>query len=57
MGRFETLKVERRKDDKVSDYTLWMAPALGWQPVRILRIYRGTSYRLELESLDFKELQ
>jgi hypothetical protein len=57
MGRFETLKVERRKDDKVSDYTLWMSPALGWQPVRILRIYRGTSYRLELESLDFKELQ
>ena len=55
LGRFDTLKVERRKGDKVSDYTLWMAPALGWQPVRILRRYRGVSYRMELERLEFVE--
>ncbi len=55
MGRFDTLKVERRKGDKASDYTLWMAPSLGWQPVRILRRYRSASYRMELESLEFGE--
>ncbi len=53
MGRFDTLQVERRKGGKTSDYTLWIAPSLGWQPVRILRRYRGASYRMELESLEF----
>ena len=51
MGRFETLMVKRYKDDNPSDYTLWIAPSLGWQPVKILRRYRGTSYQMELESL------
>ncbi len=48
LGRFETFKVERTKDDKASDYTLWLAPELDHRPVRILRRHEGSLYRMEL---------
>ncbi len=53
MGRLDAVKVERRKGDNPSDYTLWLAPSLNWQPVRILRRYHGSSYRMELERMEF----
>jgi hypothetical protein len=52
LGRFDTLKAERRKDQGPADYTLWLAPELGYRPVRILRQHHGTDYRMELIALE-----
>lgn len=54
LGRFDTLKVNRAKDQGATDYTLWLAPALGFRPVRILRRHGGSQYRMELVELDLK---
>lgn len=52
MGRYETLKLERHKDDAESDYTLWLAPVLDYLPIRILRLHNGARYLMEIEDLD-----
>jgi hypothetical protein len=43
--------VERKKDGGASDYTLWVAPALDHQPVRILRRLGSSSYQMDLAEL------
>ncbi len=47
-GHYETLKVERTKEQGRPDYTLWLAPELDHRPVRILRRHEGSLYRMEL---------
>lgn len=48
LGLYETLKVDRYKGPGSADYTLWLAPELDYQPVRILRRHQGNRYRMDL---------
>ena len=50
-GRFETVKVEKDPGDNRRRTYLWLAPALGYLPVQIMRIETdGAVYYSELES-------
>jgi len=50
-GRFDTIKVEKEPGSSWRRTYLWLAPALGYLPVQIMRIEKdGTVYYSELES-------
>ncbi|MGD2056521.1 MAG: DUF3108 domain-containing protein [Gammaproteobacteria bacterium] len=50
-GRFETVKIEKESGDKRRQTYLWLAPALGFLPVQIMRTESdGAVYYSELES-------
>jgi hypothetical protein len=51
LGTFDTLRIQRRKDDQPADYTLWLAPALDYLPLRIVRRHQDVSYRMDLLEL------
>jgi hypothetical protein len=51
LGTFDTLRIQRRKDDQPTDYTLWLAPALDYLPLRIVRRHQDVSYRMDLLEL------
>lgn len=51
LGKFETIKIKRMDDDK-RDTTLWIAPSLGYLPVRIDYVeLDGSSFKAVLKSL------
>ncbi|MCU7844174.1 MAG: DUF3108 domain-containing protein [Candidatus Thiodiazotropha sp. (ex Monitilora ramsayi)] len=50
-GHFDCLRVERSKESRPPDYTIWFAPALDYLPVRIERQQRGNQYRMVLDEL------
>ena len=50
-GRFDTIKVQRLREDNRADTILWCAPSLSYLPVRILRREEDEDeYRSDLES-------
>lgn len=52
LGRYETVRVRRVRDDKRSTVT-WLAPELGWLPVQVEQRRKGDLVaRMELEALD-----
>ncbi len=50
-GRYNAIKAGRSKGSRPAEYTLWLAPELGYRPVRILRLHRGSRYLMELKEL------
>ena len=52
LGELHCLKVERSKESRKPDYTIWFAPQLDYLPVRIERRRKGKRYKMELESLE-----
>ena len=52
LGELRCLKVERSKESRKPDYTIWFAPKLDYLPVRIERRRKGKRYKMELESLE-----
>ncbi len=55
-GRFQTLRLTRSKDGKPSRATLWLAPALGYLPVKIAKQESGGEVVMELSSFS-RDLQ
>ena len=51
-GRLDCLKVERSKESRPPDYSIWFAPDLDYLPVRIERDRGGAHYRMVLEELE-----
>ncbi len=51
-GKLNCLKVERSKESRPPDYTIWFAPKLDYLPVRIERDRGGAHYRMVLEELE-----
>jgi hypothetical protein len=51
-GKLNCLKVERSKESRPPDYTIWFAPKLDYLPVRIERDRGGAHYRMMLEELE-----
>ncbi len=51
-GKLDCLKVERSKESRPADYTIWFAPQLDYLPVRIERERKGAHYRMVLEELE-----
>jgi hypothetical protein len=55
LGRYDTVRVRRIRDGKRSTVT-WLAPELGWLPVRVEQRKRGDLVaRLELSALNGEE--
>jgi len=52
-GRLKCLKVRRSKEKQPADYTIWFAPELDYQPVKIERKRKSNHYSMEL--LQFSE--
>lgn len=52
LGRLHCLKVERRKESRPPDYTIWFATELDYLPVRIERKQRSGHYKMELKRLE-----
>ncbi len=52
LGRLHCLKVERSKESRKPDYTIWFAPQLDYLPVRIERRRSGNLYKMVLEKLE-----
>jgi hypothetical protein len=52
LGEFHCLKVERSKESRKPDYTIWFAPELDYLPVRIERRRSGNLYKMVLETLE-----
>lgn len=50
-GRFSCLKVQRSKESRPPDYTIWFAPDLDYLPIRIERRQGSGHYRMVLEKL------
>ncbi|MCG8013470.1 MAG: DUF3108 domain-containing protein, partial [Candidatus Thiodiazotropha weberae] len=48
---YRCLRVERRKGDGESDYTIWFARELGYLPIKIERNQNGKLYRMMLDKL------
>ncbi len=53
-GLYKVIRADRDKGRGLPDYILWMAPELGYQPVRIQRQHRGSRYQMDLREL-FRE--
>jgi len=52
-GTFDTIKVERVREDKDRRLIAWFAPALDWLPVRVRQIRDGSTVaRMELRRLN-----
>lgn len=51
-GRLSCLKVQRSKESRPPDYTIWFAPELDYLPVRIERRQGSGHYRMVLEELE-----
>jgi len=47
-GRLKCLKLRRNKDDHPPDYIIWVAPELGYLPVKIERKRSSADYAIEL---------
>lgn len=57
LGRYDTVRVRRIRDGKRSTVT-WLAPELGWLPVRVEQRKRGDLVaRLELTALNGEEAE
>ncbi len=50
-GRFDCLRVERHKESRPPDYTIWFAKDLDYLPVRIERRKGGRRYKMVLDEL------
>jgi len=53
-GEFDTLKLTRQKDQRRSQASLWLAPALGYLPVRVERRERDGVFEMELDALSWE---
>jgi hypothetical protein len=51
-GPLHCLKVQRSKEQRPPDYTIWFAPKLDYLPVRIERDQSSGRYRMVLEKLE-----
>ncbi len=54
LGRLKCLKVNRSKEGRAPDFTIWFAPSLDYLPVRIERDRFLGRYRMELKQLTLK---
>jgi hypothetical protein len=54
-GRLKCLKVRRSKEEKPPDFTIWLAEALDYLPVRLERKQSHGRYRMELATLKMTE--
>ena len=52
LGELTCLKVERSKEGRRADYTIWFAPALEYLPIRIERRQSGKRYRMVLDKVE-----
>lgn len=52
IGKLDCLKVERSKEGRPADYTIWFAPALEFLPVKIERQQSGKRYRMVLDEVE-----
>jgi len=53
LGRFRTIRLERRYEKADTHATVWVAPELHHLPVRVLHHENGITTRVSLESVDF----
>ncbi|MCB1758805.1 MAG: DUF3108 domain-containing protein [Gammaproteobacteria bacterium] len=52
-GRYQTLKLERSKDDRPSSVSLWLAPSLHYLPVMVKKRERDGLYWMQLRSVEW----
>jgi hypothetical protein len=53
MGRFATIRLERRYEKADTHATVWVAPGLHHLPVRVLHHENGITTRVSLEAVEF----
>jgi len=53
LGRFATIRLERRYEKADTHATVWVAPALHHLPVRVVHHENGITTRVSLESVQF----
>ncbi|MCP3868462.1 MAG: DUF3108 domain-containing protein [Gammaproteobacteria bacterium] len=54
-GEFHTLKMNRSKDGKPSQASLWLAPAANYLPVKVERREQDDPFLMELKSIQWSE--
>jgi len=50
LGRMNVVKVERVRDSDERETLLWLAPSLGYQPVKLLQKEDGETYEMSIKS-------
>lgn len=53
LGKLKVLKIERVRDSDERETILWLAPSLGYQPVKLLQKEDGETYEMSIKSFTF----